>query len=186
MTSTQPNRRVAVLFALAALLVLALAGGAFYFFFWAPATQSSASPAAGPRSATVTLQFYSSVSSKIITRTFRLPEHLAFPEQIRTVLEKMVEKNPDLAATLWPATLRFHNVFLRKNGLLILDLEQGVTYNHASSASEWRCVRSLTATLLANYPDVKAIKFLVNGMEQDTLNGHVALSWPLTSQELEP
>jgi spore germination protein GerM len=178
--------RVVILFVLGVLLVLAAAGGVFYFFFWEPATQSGTAPAAGPRSQTVALHFFSTKGSKDSTRAFRMPEHLAFPEQIRAILEKMAEKNPDSLSTLWPATLRLHNVFLRKNGLLILDLEQGVTYNHASAASEWRTVRSLAATLLANYPNVKAVKFLVNGLEQDTLSGHVALAWPFTGQDLEP
>lgn len=183
---TQPNRRAVVLFVLAALLVLAAAGSVFYFFFWQPAVQNSTSPISGPRSETITLKFFSPAASKTVSRTFRLPEHLSFSEQIRTILEKMVEKTSDPAVTLWPATLRFRNAFLRKNGLLILDLEQGVTYNHASAASEWRTVRSLAATLLANYSDVSQVKFLINGTEADTLSGHVALAWPFGNQDLEP
>jgi hypothetical protein len=186
MAAATPNRRMIILFALAALLVLAAAGGLFYFLYWAPATQSGSSQAPGPRSEIITLQFFSPVAPKVTTRTFRLPEHLAFPDQIRAILEKMVEKNPDPAASLAPATLRFHNAFLRKNGLLILDLDQGVTYNHANAASEWRTVRSLAATLLANYSNVGQVKFLVNGTEQETLSGHVALAWPFSSQDLEP
>ena len=176
MKSVPHPRRMVVIFTLAVLLVLAVAGGVFYYFFWAPATQTSAAPVPGPRSETITLHFYGLEASKVTTRAFRLPEHLPFSEQIRAILEKMAEKNPDPAVTLWPAALRFHNAFLRKNGLLILDLEQGVTYNHASAASEWRTVRSLVATLLANYSKVSQVKFLVNGAEQDTLSGHVSLA----------
>jgi hypothetical protein len=186
MISTPPKQRLAVFLILAVLLALAVAGGGFYFFIWAPGRAGNPAVLPGPRSEAVTLYFYAPVSSKAVTRSFRLPEHLTFSEQIRAILEKMVEKNPDPAATLWPSVLRFHNVFLRKNGLLILDLEQGVTYNQASAVSEWRILRSLAGTLLANYSNVSQVKFLVNGMEQDTLNGHVALSWPFNSRELEP
>jgi hypothetical protein len=180
------GRRASLIFIAAILLVMAVLGVIVYYFFWQPASPGGASGIADPKSQTITLFFFQAAEEKPLVKSFLLPEHLPFPEQIRCIIEKMTEKTLASEPTLWPAALRLRNVFLRKNGLLILDLDLGVTYNHATAAGELRVLRSLVATLTSNYPNVKRFKFLVNGLEQDTLSGHVNIFWPLSEKDLRP
>ncbi len=172
------NRLAMLVFSIAVALVLVALGAIVYYFFWQPSTSESASvAAAGPRSQTITLYFSQVAEGNVVSRTFMLPEHLAFPDQIRNILEKMTEPAKAGEATLAPVALKFRNAFLRKNGLLVLDLDTGVTYNHPHSAlREAAMLHSIVVTLLTNYPNLKRIKFLINGLEQDSWQGHVDLT----------
>lgn len=62
------------------------------------------------------------------------------------------------------------------NGLAVLDMTAAFADNHRSGALlEEFTVTSVVATLSANMPEVKQVKFLVDGKERETLAGHADL-----------
>lgn len=63
------------------------------------------------------------------------------------------------------------------NGLAVLDMTPAFADNHRSGALlEDFTVSSIVATLSANMPEVKQVKFLVDGQERETLAGHADLT----------
>jgi spore germination protein GerM len=84
----------------------------------------------------------------------------------------------ELEATLPPSfTLRGITVI---DGLAILDLGKGsVTALEEGSSSEMSAIFSLVNTLSFNFPQIKKVKFLVEGETVETLKGHLDLREPI-------
>jgi hypothetical protein len=62
------------------------------------------------------------------------------------------------------------------NGLAVVDLTPAFADGHRSGALlEEFTVTSMIATLSANMPEIKQVKFLVDGKERETLAGHADL-----------
>ncbi|MCD4812637.1 GerMN domain-containing protein [bacterium] len=99
-------------------------------------------------------------------------------DQVKHVVERMLlqpAQNED--GTLWPLQMNLRSIYLRKNGLLILDFEKRVQYNQLVGVLEERdALRSIIVTLVGAFEDVKKVKFLVGGQEADTLAGHMDIS----------
>lgn len=61
--------------------------------------------------------------------------------------------------------------------LAVVNLTRAFADAHASGIeSEDLTLRSIIATLHANFPEIARVQFLVDGLPRDTLNGHVDLS----------
>lgn len=62
------------------------------------------------------------------------------------------------------------------NGLAVVDMTPAFADDHRSGALlEEFTVTSMVATLSANMPEIKQVKFLVDGKERETLAGHADL-----------
>lgn len=62
------------------------------------------------------------------------------------------------------------------NGLAVLDMSPAFADNHRSGALiEEFTVTSIVASLSANMPEVKQVKFLIDGKERESLAGHADL-----------
>lgn len=178
------------------LLVLLIPVGVILaFFFWGAYEyflSSLANPAGGEIISSQILKthgvsiFFSQGGGQFHSRRIGVAQNQALPEQIRRMLGALSAKpesgRPD---TLWPWNLVLRNAYLKKNGILILDLENTVKYNPEQSATEeLRMVQSVVRTLEANFRGIKAVKFMVGGQESETLAGHVDISRPLKLEDV--
>jgi len=70
-----------------------------------------------------------------------------------------------------------HSVYMVPGGTCVVDLSANFAANHPSGALvEQLSVVSMAGTLILNLPQIKKVKFLVDGHEHETLAGHVGLS----------
>jgi len=70
-----------------------------------------------------------------------------------------------------------HSVYMVPGGTCVVDLSANFAANHPSGTLvEQLSVVSLAGTLILNLPQIKKVKFLVDGHEHETLAGHVDLS----------
>lgn len=68
-------------------------------------------------------------------------------------------------------------LFLLKNGTLVIDITpRNVRSLGGGILAEQAFVLSITKSLRENVPEVKRVKFIVNGTEHSTLAGHVSIS----------
>lgn len=167
------------------LLICSLA----YMFYYSSRTELSSgkqkkiSSKAGRE---ILLYFASPAEKKYLTRAARISKHAALREQIKQVIGNMGEKpSRKKQAALWPLPLIVRSLYLRSNGLLVLDFEKRVKYNQAAGTyEELRAIRSIVKTLTRNFKEVESIKFLVGGQETKTLAGHIDISRPLSLDDL--
>jgi len=80
---------------------------------------------------------------------------------------------PGLTATLSPS-LQLREVYLTQDGLAIVDLQSPVAEEGLLGVSAERlAIYSIVNTLVDNLPGVNAVRFLVDGKEQETFMGHL-------------
>ena len=88
--------------------------------------------------------------------------------------------NPGLAREL-PEDTVLRGAYLRPAGTAFVDLG-GMTLSRGwatGSHQEMMAVYSVVQTVCANFPDVKRVRLLINGMTAETLGGHVAIDHSL-------
>lgn len=77
----------------------------------------------------------------------------------------------------FPAQARLRQLFLLEDGTAVVDLSQSTTAGLAGGImAEMAAIQAITKSLRENVPEVKRVKFLVEGKEAPTLAGHVSLS----------
>ncbi len=75
------------------------------------------------------------------------------------------------------------NVFLVNNELCVVDLNAAFAEGHRSGILvEQFTLASMVETIAANFPQVRRVKFLVEGQERETLAGHADL---MTTYEVQ-
>lgn len=77
----------------------------------------------------------------------------------------------------FPPQARLRQLFLLEDGTAIVDLSQTTISGLAGGiTAEVAAIQAITKSLRENVPEVKRVKFLVEGKETPTLAGHVSLS----------
>ncbi|MFC2076262.1 GerMN domain-containing protein [candidate division KSB1 bacterium] len=105
-------------------------------------------------------------------------------ERFRIIIEELLAgPNGRLIATL-PATARINNVFMDKENDLYLDFSgEFVSDQLVGTSAEMAAVGSIMKTVAANLPDIARVQLLVDGMEVQTINGHLQADKPFLVSE---
>ena len=184
MLSTRPRRLPPPLLAagLVAVLIVALAA-----WWWVGSRRSSTAPGPGRALTGHELVLYIAAAGgdEYATRPLQLGTDLTWVDQIKAVVAALVTQ-PSQAGqpSLWPFSLNVRSAYRLTDGVLVLDLEEGVKYNQGASATkELQVVRSVVRTLTHNFPNLRQVKFLINGAEEETLAGHVDITRPLGPED---
>lgn len=72
--------------------------------------------------------------------------------------------------------------FYLEGDLAVVDFSSELRENHPrSSHTEMLTLYAVANTLILNIPEIRSVKILVNGQEEDSLAGHVMIRYPLTA-----
>jgi spore germination protein GerM len=73
------------------------------------------------------------------------------------------------------------DIKLDKDGLARVNFNASLTKSHpGGSTAEMATIYSLTNTLTANIPDIKAVQILVEGKTLPSIKGHITTDRPFT------
>jgi hypothetical protein len=87
----------------------------------------------------------------------------------------LADERAALSPVLGTMTLRA--LYFDRKGTAVVDLAPASGKEPAASAGdELLAIYALVNTLIQNFPEVRQVRFLVNGREESTLTGHVDLS----------
>lgn len=94
-------------------------------------------------------------------------------EVLRTLLGEYVQRN---SSHPMAEGADVSEVFLVNNSIAVVDLNRALVEGHRSGVwVEALTISSFVATLAANNPAIRQVKFLVDGAERETLAGHADL-----------
>jgi spore germination protein GerM len=100
-------------------------------------------------------------------------------EQAKQVVRELLAGSRRGLTSPLPRGVELRELFITPQGLAFVDFSQELISNHVGGTSaEELTVYSLSNTLIANFPAVKSVQFLVEGREVPTLAGHLDLTIP--------
>jgi spore germination protein GerM len=124
----------------------------------------------------VTLYFSSNADSYLHPEKRQIYDTESVTDQAKQVVVELI-KGPrtNLLATI-PMGTKLRELFIDKYGTGYVDLTSEVVNNmRGGSEAEMLLVYSIVNTLTENFTEMKRIRFLVDGREIETLNGHLDL-----------
>ena len=84
-----------------------------------------------------------------------------------------------------PGGTKLKAFYLTEDGTAYIDMSDEVKEGHPGGVkSEIFTIYSMVNSLILNVPDIHAVKFLINGKESMTLNGHIDLRFPFKANML--
>ena len=90
----------------------------------------------------------------------------------------------NLARTI-PEQTVLRAFYLMTDGIAVVDLSGEIKEYHSGGAkSELMTIYSLVNSLVLNIPEIKAVKLLIEGREEETLAGHIDLRNPFKANML--
>jgi spore germination protein GerM len=95
----------------------------------------------------------------------------------RQILQKVLEgpQSPGLYPSI-PKDTRLQAVFIDDAGTAYVDFSNAISVNHPGGMqNEQATIYSIVNSLTYNLPEIRLVKILIGGVEQETLAGHCLL-----------
>jgi len=132
---------------------------------------------AGGQSQAVTLYFPSYADGKLIAESRSLKLASENIKRIKQVLLALIEGSHQGHSSTLPPSATIRAAFLAPDGTAVIDLSQEALSDFMPGIeSEDLAIYAIVNSLAANIPAVKRVKFLVQGQQAQTLDGHIDLS----------
>jgi spore germination protein GerM len=131
----------------------------------------------GGQTQTITLYFPSYATGNLMPETRSLKLSSDNIKAIRQILLALIEGSHQGRGTALSPSTTIRAVFLAADGTAIVDLSQEALQDFQPGIeSESLAIYSIVDSLCANITQVKEVKFLVQGQEVQTLDGHIDLT----------
>lgn len=132
----------------------------------------------GPTSQqTVTLYFPDYDTGSLVEEARQIALASSDEDRIRQLVLALVAGSQQNHAQPLPPSTALRAVFLSGDGTAYLDFSSDVTRDFpVGIESETLALRSVVDSLSANIPSVRRVKFLIEGQEVDSLDGHADLT----------
>ena len=103
----------------------------------------------------------------------------------KNIVEALIEgPRTGLMRTI-PANTTLKAFYITKDGKAYVDISDTIRDAHPGGVkSELFTIYSVVNSLVLNIPEINAVKFLINGKESMTLNGHIDLRFPFKANML--
>jgi len=125
---------------------------------------------------TITLYFPSDEDGLLQSESRQIAWATTDTDRIRQVLLALIEGSYKGLRRPMPPSTELRAAFLTPDGTAYLDFSSNaVSLFSPGIQSETLAIYSIVNSLAANVPSVHAVKFLVQGQEVETLNGHADL-----------
>lgn len=124
-------------------------------------------------------------SFKLYKDTIFESEHLI--NEIKQILQKLFEfKNRRDYISLIPEGTILREAYLDANNICYIDLSSEIKLNHkGGTQAEFLTIYSIVNTVCYNFPQIKGVKILIDGKEEETLAGHIDISEILLPAKIE-
>lgn len=161
------------------LIVFCLLG--FLFFFFLTLFDSVYPPVAGKggREASrekqhVTLYFSDTNERFLVPEKRFIPKEKTREGQAKELAKALVDGSKTGFVNTFPAKTDIISVKIDSDQTAMVNFGRNLASNHpGGSAGEMATIYSLVNTLIENIPEIKRVKLLIDGEEQESLKGHI-------------
>jgi len=132
---------------------------------------------AEPASKTVTLFFLADDDDLLHKETRVITAGPTVADEAERALAELIRGSEKGFVSPLPPPTKVRQIFVANNGLATVDFSREIAEGFAyGSTSELAAVYAVVDTLVFNFPAVKRVVILVEGVEKETLGGHVDLT----------
>jgi spore germination protein GerM len=128
----------------------------------------------------VTIYFGSADGEALVPEQRRLPSSKSMPDNLRSLIEGLISGPREGGTATLPASVRVRGVFINDKTAVIDFSRELVDDFPGGTTAEYMLISSLVQTVCANFPQVEAVRILVEGEEVETIGGHLSAAGPLT------
>ncbi len=101
--------------------------------------------------------------------------------QAQEIVKALLEGSKTGLVNTFPEKTELLKVKIEGQETALISFGHSLVKNHpGGSTSEMATIYSLTNTLIANLPDIKKVKILIDGKEQESIRGHINIRNPFT------
>lgn len=137
-------------------------------------------------SRSVTLYFGDRRGSGLVSERRTIAAFLHRDEEMEAMVAELLRgPNSRRAVRTWPKGTRLHGAFYDdQQRLLYLDFNSAlVSGDTGGSAMETLTLGALFRSIAVDFPEVEAVQILVDGLEVETLHGHIDCTKPFRPQD---
>jgi spore germination protein GerM len=149
---------------------------------------------AAPEREAPDLNLVNKVAARAVTLYFESPEMVLAPETrtvevpeneaaaLSAVLRELLKGSTNVGVpNVFPPDSVVRATYLLPDGTAVIDLGGPSLTDgwNTGSHTEMMAVYSMVQTLMANFPTVRRVRFVVNGQPAETLAGHIRIDRPL-------
>jgi spore germination protein GerM len=131
----------------------------------------------------VTLYFGSDDGGSLVAEHRQISSTRDVLKNLRRVIEALVAGPEEDGVASIPASARLRGVFIDDRTAFIDFSKEIVSEFSGGTTAEYVLIASLVQTACGNFPEVDAVRILVEGEEVNTIGGHLLVSRPLKAQE---
>jgi spore germination protein GerM len=164
------------------ILIVLIVGTGGYFYFIGRNGEKTTPPQTGDKGNIVL--YFSSRDEEYLVQEFRQIS-LSGPveNQALVVMNELVKGSKRLINVI-PDGVKVIGTKLSGDGTLFVDFSKELKEGHpGGSWAEMLTIYSIVDTIIKNFPDVKKVKFLIEGKEIESLAGHIDTRMPLTENK---
>lgn len=131
---------------------------------------------AGGADAMLTVMIYYPADKGMTSQLVRIRFHADTQLLAKEAVSALLSTSPDPTIALL-GSLRLKALYIDHSGTAYVDLSPTASESiHASAQQELMTLYAIVNTLTANFEEIKAVRFLLEGKEAQTLAGHISLA----------
>lgn len=128
----------------------------------------------------ITLYFLSEDDNFLHPEKREILDHASMDHQAIQSIEELLKGSQNGLLSPLPAGTELREFFITKRGVAYVDFSGEIRDEHLSGTSaEMATVFAVVNTLTYNFKSIKKVFILIDGIEKETLAGHIDLSRPL-------
>ena len=175
------KKRKGVRILVLSLLVTCVVG--FLIFFFLTLFDSVYPPVAGKQGREksreklqVTLYFSDANERFLLPEKRYIPKDASPEGQAQEIVKALIEGSKTGLVNTFPEKTELLKIRIEGPETALVSFGHNLVDNHpGGSAGEMATIYSLTNTLIVNMPEIKKVKILIDGKEQESLRGHVSI-----------
>ena len=130
----------------------------------------------------VDLYFGNPNSDNLIRESRKITKVFSQQQKITKAIEELIKGPKGKLIRTIPSTTIVKNVRIDSNGVVWLDFSSHLSQDHpGGSSAEIMTIYSIVNTVLLNFRELKKVRILIDGVEIETLAGHIDCSRPLVA-----
>jgi germination protein M len=129
---------------------------------------------------TITLFFLSEEDGLLHPEEREIPDNPSVAHLASQAIEELLKGSQNGSPSSFPEETKLRELFVTREGIAYVDFSGEIADGHISgSTAEIQTVFTVVNSLTYNFKSIKRVFILIEGIERETLAGHIDLSRPL-------